>query len=86
MQPPPQISTVGPQPSPSGLMNGAIRHASCPGGEQAAPARQPGHRARGRKWSRAERGRVEPTCQNSHQAKLGQKEIVEIWRNVGRAR
>ncbi|CAB1441679.1 unnamed protein product [Pleuronectes platessa] len=50
MQPP--LPTVGPQLSPSGLMNGAIRHASCPGGEQAAPAGQPGHQARGRKWSR----------------------------------
>lgn len=29
---------------PPGLMNGAIRHASCPGGEQAAPAGRPGHR------------------------------------------
>lgn len=33
-----------PQALPSGLMNGAIRHASCPGGEQAAPTGQPGHR------------------------------------------
>lgn len=60
------LFTAGPQPSPLGLMNGAIRHASCPGGEQAAPAGQPGHRARGRKWSRAERGRAGPACQNSH--------------------
>lgn len=75
-----------PHPSPAGLMNGAIRHASCPGGEQAAPAGQPGHRARGRKWSRVEEeARAGPACQNSHQAKLGQKELVEIWRSVGRA-
>lgn len=47
---------VGPQLSSSGLMNGAIGHASCPGGEQAAPAGQPGHRARGRKWSSVEEG------------------------------
>lgn len=55
-----------PQPSSSGLMNGAIRHASCPGGEQAAPAGQPGHQARGRKSSRASEGRAGRSCQDSH--------------------
>lgn len=74
-----------PHPSPSGLMNGPIRHASCPGGEQAAPARQTGHQARGRKWSRAERDGAGVACQNSHQAKRPQKRRVEIWRNAGRA-
>lgn len=70
------------KPSPSGLMNGTIRHASCPGGEQAAPAGEPSHRASGggdeRRWAR-------PACQDSHYARLGQRGLVEIWRNARRA-
>ena len=75
----------GPQHYPSGLLNGPIRHASCPGGEQVVPAGQPGHRARGRKWNRVEWRRAGLACQNSHQAKLGLNKLREIWRNVGRA-
>lgn len=83
--PPHPLSMRGPQPYPSGLLNGTIRHASCPGGEQVVPAGQSGHRARGRKWNRVEWGRAARACQNSHQAKLGLNKLMEIWRNIGRA-